>query len=113
MRPRTLVMRKLALFTFLLLYAGSVVGLTVERTATWVTEHRRVVEHPGSDRGPHLCESRKHSAHPLQTRLSEDWSVCVPPFVPASDAPGCEGDLLDLLCGFVGTQSGRIIPPRA
>jgi len=106
-------MRKLALFTFLLLYTGSVVGLTVERTATWVTEHRRVVEHPGSDRGPHLCESRKHSAHPLQTKLLEDGSVFVPTFVRSSDPPGCERDLLDLLSGFVATQSGRIIPPRA
>src|SRR5437016_13418378 len=101
MRPRTLVMRKLALFTFLLLYTGSVVGLTVERTATWVTEHRRVVEHSGSDRAPHLCESRKHSAHPLQTKLFEDGSV----FVPTPDFFKSYTWIRPGSCGFTGFRS--------
>jgi len=106
-------MRKLALFTFLLFYTASIVAVTAERTATWVTEHPQVVGHSDCDPAPHLCESRKHSPHQVQTKLLEDGSVFVPAFVCSSDPPHCETDLHNPLPGVVATQSDRIIPPRA
>jgi|SRR5438093_4243363 len=106
-------MRKLALLTFLLFYTGSILALTAERTAIWVTEHPVVVQHSGSDPGPHLCESRKHSASHVQTKLLEDGSVFVPAFVRSSDPPQHETDLHNLLSGLVLTQAGRTISSRA
>jgi|SRR5437867_4370408 len=106
-------MKKLALFIFLLLYTGSIVALTAERTAIWVTEHPLAAEHPGSDRAPHLCESRKHSPQQVQKKLLEDGSVLIPAFVCSSDLPHRETHLHNLLSGHVAAQSGRIIPSRA
>jgi hypothetical protein len=105
--------RRLVPALFLVFYTASVVGLTIDRTQTWVAEHARDFKHDRSLNGARIGESHRRSPRQLHTRLIEDGPVLVSPFVRTSDPPNSETALHHLLSGFVAGQSARVISSRA
>jgi hypothetical protein len=72
-------MKKVGLIIFLVTFAVSVVGRSVERTATWAAQHaNNDFRHSTPNRtGARLGEGRKHTPWQTQTKLLEDGSMAV------------------------------------
>ena len=106
-------MRKFVLALFILFYATSVVGMTMERTENWAAERAQGLKHQRSGGHAGITDSHKHSPHQVQTKLLQDGFGLVSAFVRSSDPPYSETALHQLLSGFPPDQNGRIISSRA
>jgi hypothetical protein len=106
-------MRKFVLAIFILFYATSVVGTTMERTENWAAERAQGIKHQRSGGHAGITESHKRSPHQVQTKWLQDGSGLVSSFVRSSDPPYSETALHQLLAGFPADQNGRTISSRA
>jgi len=106
-------MKQLVPALFLVFYTVSAVGLSIERTQSWVAEHAREGKHHQSKHGARIGEWHRRSPHQLQTKMLEDGSGLVSPFVRAFGPPQSEAALYQLLDGLVVGQTARLISSRA
>jgi hypothetical protein len=107
------MVKRLAFVLFLLFYTASVVGLTVDRTQTWASDHSRDSKLSRSENGVRISDWHKRSPHHRQTKLLEDASGLVSPFVRTYDPPYSETAVAHLLSDFVVGQSGNVVSLRA
>ena len=107
------MLKRLALTVFLLFYTASTVGLTVWRTQAWASEHSRDLKISRSESGVQISDWHKRSPHHRQTKLLEDASGLVSPFVRTYDPPYSETTVAHLLSDFVAGQSGNVVSLRA
>lgn len=83
-------MKKVALRIFLCIFVASVLGRTVERTASWAAQHANDFGHSSPNRtGARMAEGRKHSPWQAHTKLLEDGSMAVY-FEKSPDPPVAE-----------------------
>jgi len=94
-------------------YTVSAVGSSIERTQAWAAEHASEGKHHQSKHGARIGEWHRRSPHQLQTKLLEDGSGLVSPFVRAFGPPLCETPLQHLLGELVAGQSARVTSSRA
>jgi hypothetical protein len=106
-------MRKLLLTAFLLFYSLAVVAHTVERTEVWAADRLNQFGHHGSNHGPGIAETGKHSPHHVQTKMLEDGWVLVLSFVASTDLPPSEKASHYRLADFVPSPNSRILSSRA
>src|SRR5437870_3928693 len=106
-------MKKIASTIFLFFYAASIVGTTVERTEVWASEHVHHFKHFDSGHTPHVAQGHKHSPHAINTRVVEDGSVLVSPFVRSSHPPSLATALHQVLTGFDAEWNSGAISSRA
>src|SRR5947207_828627 len=106
-------MRKFALAIFILFYAASVVGLTMERTENWAAERANGLKHHRSRSHAGITESHKRSPHSSQTKLLQDGFGLVSSFVRSSDPPYSETALHHLLSGFLTDRNHQTLSSRA
>jgi len=106
-------MKQLVPTLFLVFYTVSAVGWSIDRTQAWAAEHARAGKHHQSKHGARIGEWHRRSPHQLQTKLLEDGSGLVSPFVRAFGPPQSETALHHLLRGLVAGQTARIISSRA
>src|SRR5881396_434614 len=109
------MMRRLAPVLFLVFYTVSAAGSSILRTQAWVAEHAREGKHHASKQGARIGEWHRRSPHQLQlqTKLLEDGSGLVSPFVRVFSLPHSETALHHLPGGFPARQSVRVISSRA
>jgi len=107
------MMRRLAPVLFLVFYTVSAAGSSILRTQAWVAEHAREGKHHASKQGARIGEWHRRSPHQLQTKLLEDGSGLVSPFVSVFGLPHSETALHHLPGGFAARQSARVISSRA
>jgi len=107
------MMRRLAPALFLVFYTISAAGSSILRTESWVAEHAREGKHHASKHGARIGEWHRRSPHQLQTKLLEDGSGLVSPFVRIFGLPHSETALHHLPGGFVARQNARVISLRA
>jgi len=106
-------MRRLVGTIFLLFYTASVIGLTVDRTEAWIEQHSHGLKNAGPGHGPRIEQTHKYSPHQVQTKLFEDGSVLVSPFVRSLRPPDTERHLTHLLAGFVADRTRGPLSSRA
>src|ERR1700680_2754671 len=106
-------MRKFVLAIFVVFYATSVVGMTMERTENWAAERAQGKKHQRSGGHTGITESHRRSPHQIQTKLIPDGFGLVSSFVRSSDPPYSETALHQLFSGFSPDQNGRTISSRA
>jgi len=104
------MMRRLAPALFLVFYTVSAAGSSILRTQAWVA---REGKHHTSKQGARIGEWHRRSPHQLQTKLLEDGSGLVSPFVRVFSLPHSETALHHLPGGFPARQSVRVISSRA
>src|SRR5213594_2876983 len=107
------MMKQLVPALFLVFYIVSAVGSSIERTQAWAAEHAREGKHHQSKHGARIGEWHRRSPHQLQTKLLEDGSGLVSPFVRIFGLPHSETALHHLPGGFVARQNARVISLRA
>src|SRR3989442_15855158 len=98
------MMRRLAPALFLVFYTVSAAGSSILRTQAWVAEHAREGEPHASKHGARIGEWHRRSPHQLQTKLLEDGSDLVLPFVRGFGLPHFETSLHHLPGGVAAQQ---------
>src|SRR5204862_4462515 len=106
-------MKQLVPTLFLVFYTVSAGGWSIDRTKAWAAEHARAGKHHQSKHGARIGEWHRRSPHQLQTKLLEDGSGLVSPFVSVFGLPHSETALHHLPGGFAARQSARVISSRA
>src|SRR5438105_10871555 len=105
-------MRRLIPAIFIVFYSVSVVGLTIDRTESWVADHARDSKHGRSKHGARIGEWHRRSPLQLQTKLMEGGSVVASPFV-YTHQPSSETALNHLSSCLIAIQDARVISSRA
>jgi hypothetical protein len=107
-------MKKVALRIFLCIFVASVLGRTVERTASWAAQHaNNDFGHSGPNRtGARMAEGRKHSPWQVHTKLLEDGSMAVS-FEKSPDPPLAERTVHHGMIFALPDQGGLTLSSRA
>src|SRR3954467_15807275 len=107
-------MKRLALTIFLVTFAASIIGRSVERTASWAAQHSNDdFRHSTPDRaGSRMGEGRKHMPWQAHTKLLEHGSLAVA-FDRSAEPPLSESNVHHGVGAAVSENSGRILSSRA
>ena len=106
-------MKRVALTIFLVLFAASIIGRSVERTAVWASQHAHDFARSTPDRaGARMAEARKHTPWQVQTKSIEDGSL-IASFERSADLPFLENALHHLLPAFLEDSNNRALSSRA
>ena len=106
-------MKRIALTLFLGLFAASVIGRSVERTAVWVSQHAHDFARSTPDRaGVRMGEARKHTPWQVQTKSVEDSSLMAA-FERWTEPPLLETALHHLFTVFIEDPGNRALSSRA
>ena len=107
-------MKRFVLTVFLAVFAASVIGRSVARTAAWTAGHASDLGHSKSDRGGARMGEARSKLTPWQAdpKPLQDGSMAAS-FVRLLDPPQQDGALHHPDSTFVSDQSSRILSSRA
>ena len=108
-------MKRLVLTIFLVIFCASIIGRTVERTASWAAQHSNNddFKHSTPNRaGARMGEGRKHIPWQVHTKLLEHGYMAVS-FDRSTDPPLSESAVHNNLGAVVTEQIGRTLSSRA
>ena len=107
-------MKRVVLTVFLAVFAASVIGRSVARTAAWTADHASDFGHSKSDRGgARMGETRsKHTQWQVDPKPLQDGSLEAS-FVRSLDPPLQDGTLHHADSTFVSDLSSRTLSSRA
>jgi hypothetical protein len=107
------MIKKVTPFLFVLFYTLSIVGSTIERTQAWAAERTHDSKRGGGQHPARISEWHRRPVRQMwQTKILEDGSVLVSPFVQ-TNPPHCETALLHFSLGFAPGQSAQASSSRA
>jgi hypothetical protein len=108
-------MKRFVLTIFLVIFSVSIIGRTVERTASWAAQHSNNddFKHSTPNRaGSRMGEGRKHTPWQVHTKLLEHGYMAVS-FDRSTDPTLSESAVHHSLGGAAMEQIGRTLSPRA
>jgi len=107
-------MKRIVLTAFLALFATSIIGRSVERTAVWVSQHAHDFARSTPDRtGARMGEARKHTPWQVQTTKSVEDGSLVASSEGAAEPPLVENAFHHLLTDFMEGPDSHTLSSRA
>jgi|SRR5262245_15451343 len=108
------MMKRVTASIFLLIFAVSTAGRTIERTEAWAAQHvlKSKPLDPSSPGQP-TAETHKQQPREKQTKLLEDGSILHVSFIRSSNTPPSTNALAHPLTGFIADPNDRTLSSRA